>query len=387
MRVGINASRARSGGAKSHLIGVLNEVKPELYGIKEIHVWSYDALLDLLPNKIWLVKHSVQKKETSIFKELLWERYTLNKELKAMKCSILLNIDAGTVCDFSPAVTMSRDMLSYEPGELKRYGFSYLGLRLFLLRYVQNRSLSRANGVIFLSKYASEVIQKSCGKLKNIAIIPHGIGDNFKLNHSRIWPIEKGSQIKCLYVSPIWLFKHQWTVVKAIEHLRGEGFNLDLYLVGSNTTKDAMKLLESQLMISDPEMKYVTLTGEVEHAMLTEYYKHCDIFIFASSCENMPNTLIEAMGAGLPIACSDRGPMPEILKDGGIFFNPEDTESLIFAIREIINNINLREKIVIRGKELSEQYSWSRCADETFKFIAANHMSNEIKKTFLNLSS
>ena len=35
----------------------------------------------------------------------------------------------------------------------------------------------------------------------------------------------------------------------------------------------------------------------------------------------MPNTLVEAMASGLPIACSDRGPMPEVLGDGGVLFD------------------------------------------------------------------
>ena len=45
--------------------------------------------------------------------------------------------------------------------------------------------------------------------------------------------------------------------------------------------------------------------------------------IFASSCESSSCVLIENMASGLPIACSNRGPMPEVLKDGGVYFDPE----------------------------------------------------------------
>ena len=46
-------------------------------------------------------------------------RLILGKELPG-----LLNVDAGSVCRFRPSVTISQDMLSYEPGEIDRYGFS-----------------------------------------------------------------------------------------------------------------------------------------------------------------------------------------------------------------------------------------------------------------------
>ena len=61
------------------------------------------------------------------------------------------------------------------------------------------------------------------------------------------------------------------------------------------------------------------------HAVL----KRAHLFVFASSCENMPNTLVEAMASGLPIACSDRGPMPEILRDGGTYFDPENEVTIV----------------------------------------------------------
>lgn len=89
----------------------------------------------------------------------------------------------------------------------------------------------------------------------------------------------------------------------------------------------------------------------------------------------MPITLLEAMAAGLPIACSDRGPMPEILEDGGVYFDPELPDSIAAAVEQLITDPALRERVAQRAKQLSEQYSWSRCAEETWKFIAETYRS------------
>ena len=95
--------------------------------------------------------------------QLLWQRFKLSRSLTKSSCDIVLNLDAGTVNTYSPAVTMSRDMLSYEPGEMQRYKYSLPWLRLLIIKYVQAWALKRASSVVFLTRYASEVIQKFTG--------------------------------------------------------------------------------------------------------------------------------------------------------------------------------------------------------------------------------
>ena len=377
MILGINASRARSGGAVAHLKGVLSSIDPSDYKIIAIHIWGYKQLLDVLPEYDWLFKHEPIELKGSLLRQLRWERTSLPKELLEANCSILLNVDAGSVCRFSPAVTMSRDMLSYEKGEIERYGISISRLRLIVLRYVQNSSLRFADGVIFLTQYAARVIQNSCGKLENIAFIPHGVGDSFQdIKPKDNWPESNKRDIRCLYVSNADLYKHQWHVVKAIEKLRHKGFNIQLELVGGGSGK-ARALLESQIISSDPRGQFVTLREFVPQEDLPGYLRESDLFIFASSCENMPNTLVEAMAAGLPIACSSRGPMPEVLKDGGVYFDPEIVESICSAIELLILDKNQRNQVSAKAKELSRQYSWVRCGHETFNFL--RQVWNQVK--------
>jgi glycosyltransferase involved in cell wall biosynthesis len=369
--IGIDASRNRSGGAKVHLIGILTEGNPLSYGIIKVHVWAYRSLLDSLPEKPWLIKHNPPELEGSIYKQLWWQRFSLKKELKNADCQIVLNTDAGTVGTFSPAVTMSRDMLSYEPGEIERFGFSRTRLRLILLRFMQNRSLRQANGAIFLTRYAAGVIQKSCGVLSQVAYIPHGVGANFKaMKPINSWPAKGERPFHCLYISPVWLIKHQWVVVRAIESLRKQGHDIRLTLIGGGGG-GPQDILDKQLASSDPKRIFVSQKGFVPHKELPNQLSGADIFIFASSCENMPNSLVEAMAVGLPIACSNRGPMPEVLEDGGVYFDPEDHKLIANAVERIITDEVLRVKIAEKAKRLSDKYSWSRCSNETFSFIVS----------------
>ncbi|MDF1827373.1 MAG: glycosyltransferase family 1 protein [Legionellaceae bacterium] len=374
--IGIDASRNRSGGAKAHLLGILQAVDPRLYGIDEVHVWSYQALLDVIPEQPWLIKHSSHLLEKSLWKQLYWQRFLFKEALVKHGCLILLNTSAGTVSRFRPCITMSRDMLSYEPGEITRFGLSKARFRLILLKYVQNKSLRISDGAIFLTKYAAEMIQKSCGLLPNVAYIPHGVGAEFK--HSTAlaaWPLKGEHPIRCVYVSNTALYKHQWEVVRAVDALRKQGYNITLTLIGGGAGR-AQKRLEKQLTISDPQRLFVQQLDFLPHKELVAHLVNANVFVFASSCENMPNTLVEAMAVGLPIVCSNRGPMPEVLLDAGVYFDPENFVSITRALKEIILNPELREAKAQSAKVLSEQYSWSRCAEETWKFISG--ISNDV---------
>lgn len=368
--VGVDASRNRSGGAIAHVTGILSHTIPIEYGIKTIHLWGYKELLDAVPDRPWLIKHNPKALEKSLFHQVLWQFFCFHKEAVIAGCKVVLNTDAGSLSKFFPSITLSQDMLSYEPGEIQRYGLSLARLRLVLLRIIQNRAFRRSFGVIFLTKHAADSIQRSCGTLCRIALIPHGVGEAFRKRKAKILDYKSPNPLRLLYISNVAPYKHQWNVVKAVATLRNMGDDLRLTFVGNNSGPAQAKL-NDQISESDPEKSFVIEKGHVPHDELPCYLSKADIFVFASSCENMPITLIEAMASGLPIACSNRGPMPEVLRDGGLFFDPEDTNSIAGALKMLINDPDLRMRLSKRAHALAQEYSWGRCASETWAFIVS----------------
>lgn len=368
MKIGINASRARSGGARAHLIGILQALDPARFGIDEVHVWSYRDLLDDLPKAPWLRGHSPAPLAGSLASQMAWERWSLPRELERTGCDVLMNVDAGSVCRFRPSVTMSQDMLSYEPGEMDRWPMSLFKLRLIALLHVQNAALRDADVALFLTDYARQVIGASAGRMRATQVIPHGIPDRFRNIENRPWPASR-EEINCLYISPLWLFKHQWIVVEAIAMLRREGLPVTLTLAGGEM-EDARQRLDEAVARFDPDGTFVRQLGQVPPDALPGLMRESDLFVFASSCENMPITLLEGMAAGLPIVSSDRGPMPEVLGDAGVYCDPEDPVSVADAIRTLIGDAQLRHNLASRARERAAQFTWQRCSDETFTLLA-----------------
>lgn len=370
MTLGIDASRLRSGGAITHLVGILSNINPSKYSIEKVHIWSYKDLLDKLPERVWLIKHNPSALEGSIFNQLIWQAKSLTRKLNSLSCHILFSPDASTLCRFEPMVVLSQDMLSYEPGVMQYFGLGIARLRLLIILIIQNLAFRRAKGVIFLTKYASRVIQLNCGNLSSSICIPHGVDSVFANRALRNkWPASLDRPIRFVYVSNAEMYKHQWVVIEAISHLRLKGFSAELTLIGGGRGK-AQRVLYEAMNKFDPDHLFVKQIDFLPHHSLPKVLIDFDAFIFASSCENMPVTLIEAMAIGFPIACSNRGPMPEILQDGGIYFDPEDSESLVAALEMLIMSKNLRKKISERAMKISRLYSWRRCADETFFYIS-----------------
>ena len=100
-----------------------------------------------------------------------------------------------------------------------------------------------------------------------------------------------------------------------------------------------------------------------------QYYKSADLGVFASSCENLPITLLENMASGLPIACSNLGPMPEVLGKAGVYFDPESGESIRDAIEQLVLSPRLRADVAQLAFARSKDFNWERCAKETFSFL------------------
>ena len=87
----------------------------------------------------------------------------------------------------------------------------------------------------------------------------------------------------------------------------------------------------------------------------------------------MPNILLEAMAAGLAIACAERGPMPGVLGDAGVYFDPEQPETIAAALERLFGDPVLRATLAADAHARAGAFSWTRCADETFAFLSSQH--------------
>jgi len=383
MHLAIDASNIRYGGGVTHLSQLLSAANPLGAGFSKVTVWSSAATASQLPNYPWLRILSPRWVEAGIVKRMFGQKFLLGQEMKQLGCDCLFS-PGGTLPLRTkvPLITMSQNMLPFEPEEAKRFGrWSLMRFKMWLLRQFQMSSFNRADGLIFLTEYARAGVTNWLRQAKDLyAVIPHGVESRFSAR-SEIQSNSKNysnqAPFTFLYVSLLMPYKHQIEVAKAANVLRRSGYPIRVRFVGANWGSYGQQFCEL-LKNLDPKKEFLEWPGSLPFSSLHAEYNVSDAFIFASSCENLPNILLEAMAAGLPIACSNRGPMQEILNDAGVYFDPLNVSEIAEAMRTLFDNFDLRLDLGAQASMLSRTYSWQKCAEQTFQFIAEVAMKRPI---------
>jgi glycosyltransferase involved in cell wall biosynthesis len=161
-----------------------------------------------------------------------------------------------------------------------------------------------------------------------------------------------------------------------VNRLVENSYKVNLILIGPRG--QSSKQLDKKIDEINKKRKIIKYLGSIPYDFLYEYYKKADIALFASSCENMPNILLESMASGLPIACSNKGPMPEILENCGLYFNPESIDEIYFAISKLLKSPILSNELADKSFKKVQEFSWEKCANSTFNYL--NHIVNDYNK-------
>ena len=224
-------------------------------------------------------------------------------------------------------VTTCHNLLLFDDAELKKILNPTDRRNLLVNQKNQARSFQKSDGVIFLSRHSRQVVTAQLLKVKESTVIAHGLDPIFLFPDNRSYNLE--SSIALLYVSPVYGYKHQLEVLEAVELIRNStGLHITIKFIGAGDPRALKDLKEAVKQKSAGDFAFVM--GNIPYDALMKEYSAADIFVFASSCETFGITVLEAMGSRLPIACSNRTGLSDILKDGGVYFDPDDPESIAF---------------------------------------------------------
>jgi glycosyltransferase involved in cell wall biosynthesis len=179
-----------------------------------------------------------------------------------------------------------------------------------------------------------------------------------------------------LYVSRFDVYKHHFEVVSAYASLPpGLRKRCSLVLVGECHMAEAARV---QRLIAEKRLEsQVVIVGAVPYAALPAFYRHARATVFASSCENCPNILLEALGAGRPVVSSNVMPMPEFGGENLAYFSPYDAADIAAKLHAVLTDEAHASSLARAARERSQRYDWTATARETWQSILdlASHAS------------
>jgi len=163
--------------------------------------------------------------------------------------------------------------------------------------------------------------------------------------------------------------KNALGLVRAFAKLAGrEGSRPSLVLVGGAESEEPALLIEIEKLGVKDE---VVLTGHLSAAELSRLYSTCALMVYPSFHEGFGLPLLEAMAAGIPIACSNAASLPEVAGDAVLYFDPADPDSIAESMRKVLEDPSLRKGLIDRGHARLGQFSWEKAAAETLAVYRA----------------
>lgn len=139
--------------------------------------------------------------------------------------------------------------------------------------------------------------------------------------------------------------------------------HVKVVIAGEGEDRDKLRVLTEQKELTDR----VVFLGGRSHEELPTILRACDCFVRASLSEGLGMAFLEAMAVGLPIIGTPVGGIPDFLTDGetGLFCQPHDPESIAKAVRRLMEDASLREKLIRNGEVIvEERYGWEGIAKE-----------------------
>jgi glycosyltransferase involved in cell wall biosynthesis len=139
-----------------------------------------------------------------------------------------------------------------------------------------------------------------------------------------------------------------------VADLRRRGVDLELVIAGEDGP-DAGRV---RGLVAERCPELVRFTGPVSQCELLSLYRSADVFALACRVDGdgdrdgIPNVMVEAMAAGLPVVSTAVSGIPELVRDGenGLLVPPEDPAALASALLKLAADASLRDRLAVAGR-------------------------------------
>jgi glycosyltransferase involved in cell wall biosynthesis len=148
-------------------------------------------------------------------------------------------------------------------------------------------------------------------------------------------------------------------LIRAFARVRAQEGNEDLRLVliGDDVSRYASLRRTADEAGVRQDVRFF---GFVPHQTLAALYRMATLFAFPSLYEGFGLPPLEAMACGTPVVTSRISSLPEVVGDGALLVDPYSEEEIAQAVSRVLDDEDLRRRLVERGLERAAGFSWER---------------------------
>lgn len=162
-----------------------------------------------------------------------------------------------------------------------------------------------------------------------------------------------------VYPANFWKHKNHEMLLTAFGIAVSKGMAADIKLVCTG----APGVRQEWLINAARDMglnQRIVFPGYIPNSELAPLISHSRGVVFPSLYEGFGLPVIEAMAAGVPVACSNATSLPEVAANAAILFDPRVPGQIADAIIALVNDEELRTRLAQAGRERAEEFSDSR---------------------------
>ncbi len=152
-------------------------------------------------------------------------------------------------------------------------------------------------------------------------------------------------------------YKNLHSLVRALPRLDED---VVLMLPGSPTAYEAeLRALAHELGVS-ARVRFPDWLADEE---LEGIYALSSAFVLPSLIEGFGIPVLEAMARGVPVACANVSALPEVAGDAALLFDPASLDEVVGAVRLLLEDRELAQRLIARGHERVARFTWQRTGE------------------------
>ena len=125
---------------------------------------------------------------------------------------------------------------------------------------------------------------------------------------------------------------------------------------------DGFLRAELEQLARDLKLRNCEFIGFISFEKMPPLYDAADIYLSATSIDNMPSSITESMASGLNVVTTDGGgAIPYIMTNEvtGLIVNRDDHEALASAAIRLLNDNELALNLARNAREASKKFTWT----------------------------
>ncbi|MEJ2009035.1 MAG: glycosyltransferase family 1 protein [Acidobacteriota bacterium] len=232
-------------------------------------------------------------------------------------------------------------------------------------------SAGRADVIITISEASKRAIIEKFGEpAEKIVVTYPGCSEDFRkiVDPNALAAIREKYSLPdefVFYPAGTWPHKNHIKLLEALSVLRSKhDFQKRLIMTGIPQNNHDRVLESVKRFGLESQVRFLNV---VPFADLPAIYNMATLMVFPSLFEGFGIPLVEAMSVGLPIACSDRTSIPEVVGEAGVYFDPDNAEDIADRIYQLWNDTELKESLVKKGFEQVKLFNWKEMTRRTIE--------------------